>query len=79
MSDAKELILEEEARLKLKEGIDILADVAGVTIGPKGRNVGIDMSWGAPKITNDGNSVIKDIDVSDQYVNMGISMGKEVA
>ncbi|MCB1117932.1 MAG: chaperonin GroEL [Chlamydiia bacterium] len=79
MSDAKELIFEEEARLKLKEGIDILADVAGVTIGPKGRNVGIDLSWGAPKITNDGNSVIKDIDVSDQYVNMGISMGKEVA
>lgn len=79
MSDTKELIFKEEARTKLKEGIDILADIAGVTLGPKGQNIGLDTGRGAPKITNDGNSVIKDIDVSDQYVNMGISMGKEVA
>ncbi len=80
MSDnAKELIFEEEARKKLKDGIDILADVIGVTLGPKGRNIGLDASWGAPQISNDGNQIIKDIEQKDQYLNMGISIGKEVA
>ncbi len=79
MADAKELIFQEDARAKLKSGVDTLADIVGVTLGPKGRNVGIDASWGAPKISNDGNTVIKDVEVSDQYVNMGIAMGKEVA
>ncbi len=76
---AKELIFEEEARNKLREGIDKLADVVGVTLGPKGRNVGLQTSWGAPTITNDGNSIVKDIELKDQYANMGVSMGKEVA
>ena len=76
---AKEIIFEEEARLKLKEGIDKLADSVAVTLGPKGRNVGLQMSWGAPTITNDGNSIVKDIELKDQYANMGVSMGKEVA
>ncbi len=75
----KELIFEEEARNKLREGVDKLADVVGVTLGPQGRNVGLQSSWGAPTITNDGNSIVKDIEVKDQFVNMGISMGKEVA
>ncbi|NNM43226.1 MAG: chaperonin GroEL [Chlamydiae bacterium] len=75
----KELIFEEEARSKLKEGIDQLADVVGVTLGPKGRNVGLQASWGAPTITNDGNSIVKDIELKDQYANMGVSLGKEVA
>ncbi len=79
MSTAKELIFEEEARNKLREGIDKLADVVGVTLGPKGRNVGLQASWGAPTITNDGNSIVKDIELKDQYANMGISLGKEVA
>src|SRR3990172_3626395 len=79
MSTPKELIFEEEARNKLREGIDKLADVAGVTLGPKGRNVGLQASWGAPTITNDGNSIVKDIELKDQYANMGVSMGKEVA
>lgn len=79
MTTAKELIFEEQARAKLCEGIEKLADVVGVTIGPKGRNVGLQASWGAPQITNDGNSIVKDIEVRDQYVNMGVSMGKEVA
>src|SRR5580658_10904831 len=79
MSTPKELIFEEEARNKLREGIDKLADVVGVTIGPKGRNVGLQASWGAPTITNDGNSIVKDIELKDQYANMGVSMGKEVA
>jgi len=78
-STPKELIFEEEARNKLREGIDKLADVVSVTLGPKGRNVGIQASWGAPTITNDGNTIVKDIELKDQYANMGISMGKEVA
>lgn len=76
---AKELIFEEEARNKLREGVDKLADVVGVTLGPKGRNVGLQASWGAPTVTNDGNSIVKDIELKDQYANMGVSMGKEVA
>lgn len=79
MSEAKELIFEEEARLKLKEGIDTLADTVATTLGPKGRNIGLQASWGAPTITNDGNSIVKDIELKDQYANMGVSMGKEVA
>src|SRR5579863_1928275 len=79
MSTAKELIFEEEARNKLREGIDKLADVVGVTLGPQGRNVGLQASWGAPSITNDGNSIVKDIELKDQYANMGVAMGKEVA
>lgn len=79
MSTPKELIFEEEAREKLKEGIDKLADTVGVTLGPKGKNIGLESSWGAPKITNDGNSIVKDIELKDPYANMGVSMGKEVA
>ncbi len=79
MSTPKELIFEEEARNKLREGLDKLADVVGVTLGPKGRNVGLQASWGAPTITNDGNSIVKDVELKDQYANMGVSLGKEVA
>jgi chaperonin GroEL len=75
----KELIFEEEARGKLLSGIDQLAEIVGVTLGPKGRNVGLQASWGAPTITNDGNSIVKDVELKDQYANMGVSMGKEVA
>lgn len=75
----KELIFEEAARNKLREGIEKLADVVGVTLGPKGRHVGLQASWGAPKITNDGNSIAKDVELKDQYANMGVSIGKEVA
>jgi chaperonin GroEL len=75
----KELIFEEEARKKLKEGIDTVADVISSTLGPKGRNVGLDASYGAPRITNDGNSITKEIEVKDPFVNMGVSIGKEVS
>ncbi len=78
-STPKQLIFEEEAREKLKEGIDKLADTVGVTLGPKGKNIGIESSWGAPTITNDGNSIVKEIELKDPYANMGVSMGKEVA
>ena len=74
----KELIFDEEARGKLKEGIDCLADTVGITLGPKGKNVGLATSFGAPTITNDGNSIVKDIELKDPYANMGVSMGKEV-
>jgi chaperonin GroEL len=79
MSTAKELIFDEDARTKLRDGIDKLADVVGVTLGPKGRNVGLQAAWGAPTITNDGNSIVKDIELKDQYENMGVSLGKEAA
>lgn len=79
MSTPKELIFEEDARNKLREGIEELANVVGVTLGPKGRNVGLQSSWGAPTITNDGHSIVKDVELKDQYANMGASLGKEVA
>lgn len=75
----KEIIFEEEARVKLAAGIKKLADVVAFTLGPKGRNVAIEKSWGAPTITNDGNTTIKDISLPDVFENMGVSMGKEVA
>ena len=76
---AKEFLFDEDARNKLRDGVDKLAEVVGVTLGPKGRNVGLQASWGAPTITNDGNSIVKDIELKDQYANMGVAMGKEVA
>ncbi len=78
-STPKELIFDEEARKKLSTGIKKLADTVGVTLGPKGRNVGLQASWGAPTITNDGNSIVADVELKDQYLNMGVAMGKEVA
>ena len=74
----KEIIFEEQAREMLQKGIKKLADVVAVTLGPKGRNVGLDKGWGSPTITNDGNSIVKDISLKDQYENMGVSMAKEV-
>jgi chaperonin GroEL len=78
-SNPKEFVFEEEARRYLQEGIKKLADVVGVTLGPKGRNIGLDTGWGAPTMTNDGNSIAKDVELKNQYLNMGVSMGKEVA
>lgn len=78
-SNAKEIIFEEEARQKLLTGINKLADAVCFTLGPKGRNVGIERSWGTPDITNDGNSIVKEIDLACQYENMGVAMAREVA
>jgi chaperonin GroEL len=75
----KEMIFEEEARNALCAGIDQLADVVAMTLGPRGRNVGLQGSWGSPTITNDGNSIVKDVELKDSYHNIGVSMGKEVA
>lgn len=74
----KEIVFEEEAREFLKNGITKLAAVVSCTLGPKGRNVGLEKSWGAPSITNDGNSIVKEVELKDQYENMGVSMAKEV-
>ncbi|HEV3269367.1 MAG TPA: chaperonin GroEL [Candidatus Rhabdochlamydia sp.] len=79
MSTLKELIFAEEARNKLLEGIDQLVDAICNTLGPKGSNVAIESSWGAPSITNQGNNVAKEIELKDQYMNMGISLAKESA
>lgn len=79
MSNAKEIIFEQEARDKLASGIQQLAKAVCATLGPKGRNVGLEKSWGAPTITNDGNSIVKNISLQDQYENMGVAMAQEVA
>ncbi|MFN4173909.1 MAG: chaperonin GroEL, partial [Parachlamydiaceae bacterium] len=75
----KEIIFNEDARLKLQKGIKKLADLVAFTLGPKGRNVGIEKSWGAPTVTNDGNSIVKEVTLDDVYENMGVQMAKEVA
>ena len=78
MSEAKEIIFEHEAREKLATGISKLVDAVRGTLGPKGKNVGLEKSWGAPTITNDGNSIVRDIELPDQFENMGVAMAKEV-
>lgn len=79
MSDAKEIIFEGAARDKLAQGIHKLAQTVRPTLGPKGRNVGIEKSWGAPDVTNDGASIVKGIELPDQFENMGVAMAQEVA
>lgn len=76
---AKQFRFEEEARSSLRDGIDQLADVVAITLGPRGRNVGLQASWGSPTITSDGNSIVKDIELKDSFLNMGAAMAKEVA
>ncbi|MBB3138683.1 chaperonin GroEL [Rhizobium pisi] len=76
---AKEVKFSIEARDKLLRGVDILADAVKVTLGPKGRNVVIDKSFGAPRVTKDGVSVAKEIELEDKFENMGAQMVREVA
>ncbi|MCP3932903.1 MAG: chaperonin GroEL [Bacteroidetes bacterium] len=76
---AKEIHYDSEAREKLKEGVNTLADAVKVTLGPKGRNVVIQKSFGAPQMTKDGVSVAKEIELEDAVENMGAQMVKEVA
>src|SRR5512136_189438 len=76
---AKEIKYGEKARQRMVSGVDNLADAVKVTLGPKGRNVLIDKSWGAPKITKDGVTVAKEIELGDRFENMGAQMVKEVA
>ena len=76
---AKQINFNTEAREKLKEGVDALANAVKVTLGPKGRNVVIQKSFGAPAITKDGVTVAKEIELEDAVANMGAQMVKEVA
>ncbi len=76
---AKDIKFNVEARTKMKEGADALADAVKVTLGPKGRNVVIDKKYGAPQITKDGVTVAKEVELKDPLANMGAQMVKEVA
>ena len=76
---AKEVKFGAEARTKMLEGVDILANAVKVTLGPKGRNVVLEKSFGAPRITKDGVTVAKDIELKDKFQNMGAQMVREVA
>ena len=76
---AKDVKFESDARDRMLRGVNILADAVKVTLGPKGRNVVIDKSFGAPRITKDGVTVAKEIELSDKFENMGAQMVKEVA
>jgi chaperonin GroEL len=76
---AKQLVFDAQARRQLKTGIDALANAVKVTLGPRGRNVAIDKKWGAPTITHDGVTVAKEIELEDQFQNMGAQMLKQAA
>ncbi|SDH07510.1 chaperonin GroEL [Alloyangia pacifica] len=76
---AKDVKFNSDARTRMLKGVNILADAVKVTLGPKGRNVVLDKSFGAPRITKDGVSVAKEIELEDKFENMGAQMVKEVA
>ncbi len=76
---AKEILYGEDARKKMLEGVNKLADTVKVTLGPKGRNVVLDKNFGAPLITNDGVTIAKEIELEDSFENMGASLVKEVS
>src|SRR4051794_6951261 len=76
---AKDVKFHGDARDRMLRGVDILANAVKVTLGPKGRNVVLDKSFGAPRITKDGVTVAKEIELSDKFENMGAQMVKEVA
>ena len=76
---AKEVKFAVDARDKMLRGVDILANAVKVTLGPKGRNVVLDKSFGAPRITKDGVTVAKEIELEDKFENMGAQMVREVA
>jgi chaperonin GroEL len=76
---AKEILYQQEAREKMLRGVNAITQAVRVTLGPKGRNVLIEKSWGAPTVTKDGVTVAKEIELSDRFENMGAQMVKEVA
>ncbi len=76
---AKEIKFNIEARDELKKGVDALADAVKVTLGPKGRNVIISRQFGAPHITKDGVTVAREVELEDEFQNMGAQLVKEVA
>src|SRR5689334_473629 len=76
---AKDVVFGGEARARMVEGVNILANAVKVTLGPRGRNVILERSWGAPTVTKDGVTVAKEIELEDRLANMGAQMVKEVA
>ena len=76
---AKDVIFSDDARAKILAGVNTLADAVKGTLGPKGRNVVLDKSFGAPTVTKDGVSVAKEIELEDNFENMGAQLVKEVA
>src|SRR5687768_16109127 len=76
---AKDVRFHEDARTRMVRGLNILADAVKITLGPRGRNVVLDRSWGSPTVTKDGVSVAKEIELKDKFENMGAQMVKEVA
>ncbi len=76
---AKELLFREDARKKLEHGVNTLADAVKITLGPKGRNVVIEKSYGSPTITNDGVTIAREIELEDRFENLGAQLVKEVA
>ncbi len=76
---AKDVRFSEDARGRVVHGVNTLADTVTVTLGPKGRNVILEKSWGAPTVTKDGVTVAKEIQLEDKFENMGAQMVKEVA
>ena len=76
---AKQVLFGSDAREKMLRGVNILANAVKVTLGPKGRNVVIDKSYGAPRSTKDGVTVAKEIELEDKFENMGAQMIREVA
>ena len=76
---AKQILFSEDARRRMAKGVDILANAVKATLGPRGRNVVLDKSWGAPTVTKDGVSVAKEIELKDKFENMGAQLMKEVA
>jgi chaperonin GroEL len=79
MEMAKQLLFDEQARYALREGIDQLANAVKITLGPRGRNVVLDKSYGSPTITNDGVTIAKDISLEDAFQNVGAQLAKEIA
>src|SRR5512146_1672293 len=76
---AKEIVFSQPARQSIAQGLNILANTVKVTLGPRGRNVIIEKSWGSPTVTKDGVTVAKEIELEDKLANMGAQMVKEVA
>ena len=76
---AKDIKFSEDARAAMLRGVDKLADTVKVTLGPKGRNVVLEKSYGSPLITNDGVTIAKDIELDDLFENMGAKLVSEVA
>src|SRR5215471_17531743 len=76
---AKEIIFSQNARGEIAKGLNMLANAVKATLGPRGRNVVIEKSWGAPTVTKDGVTVAKEIEIEDKFANLGAQMVKEVA